>query len=200
MVPAAAMGLDLQAFLDATALMVRSCASGTPPSQNPGLQLGLAMGEAASAGHDKLTIFASTGLSDVGAWLEQLVAESTGKIGKGIVPVDGEPIGKPDAYGNDRLFAYLQLEGETELDSADRRPRSRRPPRRPLVIKHPIQVGQTLLRLGVRHRRRRLDHRHQPLRPARRRSQQDRDPQAHRRLRRRPASSPPRNPSPPATA
>ena len=116
MVPAAAMGLDLDVFLDATAKMVRSCASGTPPSANPGVQLGLAMGEAAKAGHDKLTIFASPGLFDVGAWLEQLVAESTGKIGKGIVPVDLEPIGAPDVYGQDRLFAYLKLAGEDELD------------------------------------------------------------------------------------
>ncbi|MDP9095537.1 MAG: transaldolase, partial [Pseudomonadota bacterium] len=78
---------------------------------------GLVMGEAARSGHDKLTIFASPGLSDVGAWLEQLVAESTGKIGHGIVPVDGEPIGKPDVYGNDRLFAYIKLEGESGLDA-----------------------------------------------------------------------------------
>ena len=68
MVPAAAMGLDLEAFLDATALMVRSCAAGTPPAANPGVRLGLIMGEAAKAGRDKLTIFASPGLADVGAW------------------------------------------------------------------------------------------------------------------------------------
>jgi transaldolase/glucose-6-phosphate isomerase len=117
MVPAAAMGLDLGAFLNATALMVRSCAAGTPPNANPGVQLGLIVGEAARAGRDKVTIFASPGLEDVGAWLEQLLAESTGKIGKGIVPVDGEPIGKPHVYGSDRLFAYLKLEGENGLDA-----------------------------------------------------------------------------------
>jgi len=117
MVPAAAIGLDLAAFLDATSLMVRSCAAGTPPNANPGVHLGLVMGEAAKSGHDKLTIFASPGLADVGAWLEQLVAESTGKIGRGIVPVNGEPIGKPDVYGNDRLFAYIRLDGESGLDA-----------------------------------------------------------------------------------
>ena len=116
MVPGAAMGLDFAAFLDAAALMVRSCTAGTPPVANPGVRLGLIMGAAAVAGRDKLTIFASPGLQDVGAWLEQLVAESTGKNNKGIVPVDGEPIGAPDVYGNDRLFAYLRLEGEGGLD------------------------------------------------------------------------------------
>jgi transaldolase / glucose-6-phosphate isomerase len=103
MVPAAAMGLDLRAFLNTTA--------------NPGVQLGLVLGESQRAGRDKVTIFASPGVADLGAWLEQLLAESTGKIGKGIVPVDGEPIGKPEVYGKDRLFAYLRLEGETALDA-----------------------------------------------------------------------------------
>ena len=116
MVPAAAMGLDLEALLKTTGLMVRSCAPGTPPSANPGVQLGLVLGEAALAGRDKVTIFASPGLSDVGAWLEQLLAESTGKQGKGIVPVDGEPIGKPEVYGQDRLFAYLRLGEDATLD------------------------------------------------------------------------------------
>ena len=142
MVPAAAMGLDLAAFLDATALMVRSCAAGTPPSQNPGLQLGLAMGEAAKAGHDKLTIFGSPGLSDVGAWLEQLVAESTGKIGRGIVPVDGEPIAKPEVYGKDRLFAYLKLAGETALDAQIAALEAAGHPVVRLDIAKPMQVGQ----------------------------------------------------------
>ena len=109
MVSAAAMGLDLKEFLYSAALMQRSCAAGTPPDENPGVQLGAIIGTAAKAGRDKVTVVASPGIYDVGAWLEQLLAESTGKQGHGIVPVDLEPLGQPDAYGEDRVFAYLRL-------------------------------------------------------------------------------------------
>jgi len=109
MVPAAAMGLDLHAFLYSAALMMRSCAPGTPPDENPGVQLGAILGAAAKAGRDKVTVIASPGIYDVGAWLEQLLAESTGKQGHGIVPVDLEPLGAPGVYGDDRVFAYLRL-------------------------------------------------------------------------------------------
>ncbi len=109
MVPAAAMGLDLEQFLSATALMVRACAAGTPPLQNPGVQLGTVLGIGATTGRDKVTITASPGLLDVGAWLEQLLAESTGKQGHGIVPIDNEPLADAGHYGNDRVFAYLRL-------------------------------------------------------------------------------------------
>ena len=142
MVPAAAMGLDLDAFVAATQLMVRSCASGTPPAANPGAKLGFVMGEAAKHGMDKLTIFASPGLADVGAWLEQLVAESTGKIGKGIVPVDGEPIGAPGVYGSDRLFAYLKLSGETGMDAHVAALADAGHPVVTIEVGKPIQVGQ----------------------------------------------------------
>ena len=117
LVPAAAMGVDLTKFLDATALMVRACAAGTPPDANPGVQLGLVLGGAAVAGRDKVTITAGPGLEDVGAWLEQLLAESTGKQGHGIVPVDAEPLGAPDVYGTDRLFASLTLAGHPGDDA-----------------------------------------------------------------------------------
>jgi transaldolase / glucose-6-phosphate isomerase len=109
MVPAAAMGLDLAQFLSSAARMVRACAAGTPPLQNPGVQLGTVLGVAAKGGRDKVTITASPGIYDVGAWLEQLLAESTGKQGHGIVQVDAEPLAGPSQYGNDRLFAYLRL-------------------------------------------------------------------------------------------
>jgi len=114
MVPAAAMGLDLQAFLRSTSEMVRSCAAGTPPDHNPGVQLGCILGAACKAGRDKVTIVASPAIHDVGAWLEQLLAESTGKQGHGIVPVDGEPLGAPDVYGSDRVFAYLTMAGAAD--------------------------------------------------------------------------------------
>jgi transaldolase/glucose-6-phosphate isomerase len=107
MVPAAAMGLDLDAFLISTALMVRSCAAGTPPDTNPGVQLGIVLGEACKAGRDKVTIVSGEPFHDVGAWLEQLLAESTGKQGHGIVPVDLEALGAPDVYGTDRVFVFV---------------------------------------------------------------------------------------------
>ena len=109
MVPAAAMGLDLEQFLQTTALMVRACAAGTPPLQNPGVQLGAVLGIGATTGRDKVTIVASPGIHDLGAWLEQLLAESTGKQGHGIVPVDQEPLADAGHYGTDRVFAYIRL-------------------------------------------------------------------------------------------
>jgi transaldolase/glucose-6-phosphate isomerase len=114
MVPAATMGIDTSAFFEATAPMVFACGSDVPPAANPGVHLGAILGEAALAGRDKLTILPSPGLAPFGAWLEQLVAESTGKQGKGIVPVDLEPAGEAISYGNDRLFVHLHLEGDAD--------------------------------------------------------------------------------------
>jgi len=115
MVPAAAMGLDTGKFLQRTKEMVEACKPSTPIEQNPGVMLGLIVGTAAKLGHDKITLITSPGISDLGAWLEQLIAESTGKLGKGIIPVDREALGTPEVYGDpnnndDRIFAYLRLE------------------------------------------------------------------------------------------
>ena len=110
MVPAAAMGLDTGKFLTRTKEMVEACKPSAPVEQNPGVMLGLIIGTAAKLGRDKITLIASPGIADLGAWLEQLIAESTGKLGKGIIPVDREQLGAPDVYGNDRIFAYLRLE------------------------------------------------------------------------------------------
>ena len=142
LVPAAAMGVDLAAFLKSAALMVRSCAAGTPPNANPGVQLGVVLGEAAKAGRDKVTIVPGPGLEDVGAWLEQLLAESTGKQGHGIVPVDGEPVGKPDVYGEDRLFASLTLAGRGGDEAALKALEEAGHPVVRLVLDSPMQVGQ----------------------------------------------------------
>jgi transaldolase/glucose-6-phosphate isomerase len=111
MVPAAAIGLDTKKFLNRTEQMVQACASCVPLEENPGVVLGIILGSAAKARRDKVTIITSPGISDLGAWLEQLLAESTGKQGKGIIPVDREDLGDPDKYGKDRVFAYLRLEG-----------------------------------------------------------------------------------------
>lgn len=116
MIPAAAIGLDTRKFLSRAAEMVRGCAPSAAVQENPGAALGIILGAAANAGRDKVTIITSPGISDLGAWLEQLLAESTGKIGKGIIPVDRERLGSPDVYGNDRLFAYLRLENDAHTD------------------------------------------------------------------------------------
>jgi transaldolase / glucose-6-phosphate isomerase len=110
MVPAAAMGVDTKKFLDRTEEMVEACAASVPVEENPGALLGIVLGTAAKNGRDKITIVTSPGISDLGAWLEQLIAESTGKQGKGIIPVDREELGSPEVYGKDRIFAYVRLE------------------------------------------------------------------------------------------
>jgi transaldolase/glucose-6-phosphate isomerase len=110
MVPAAVMGIDIVKFLNRTEEMVHACGATVPATENPGVVLGAILGTAANSGRDKLTIIASPGISDLGAWLEQLLAESTGKSGKGIIPVDRESVARPDNYGADRVFAYLRLE------------------------------------------------------------------------------------------
>jgi glucose-6-phosphate isomerase len=116
MVPAAVMGLDTEKFLQRTSEMVRACGADVPVEDNPGATLGIILGAAAVHGRDKITIVTSPGVSDLGAWLEQLIAESTGKQGKGIIPVDREKLSGPEAYGNDRVFAYIRLESEDDAD------------------------------------------------------------------------------------
>ena len=110
MVPGAIMGIDIPKFLKNTAEMVKACGADAAADVNPGVLLGAILGTAANHGRDKVTIIASPGIQDLGAWLEQLLAESTGKIGKGIVPIDRETLAKPAIYGNDRVFAYLRLQ------------------------------------------------------------------------------------------
>ncbi|HYM08005.1 MAG TPA: bifunctional transaldolase/phosoglucose isomerase [Terriglobales bacterium] len=113
-VPAAIMGLDLSRFLSRTQEMVEACGAGVPADQNPGVVLGIILGTAARNGRDKVTLITSPGISSLGAWLEQLMAESTGKQGKGIVPIDREDVGPPEVYGNDRVFAYVRLESSPD--------------------------------------------------------------------------------------
>src|SRR5450631_701178 len=115
-VPAAAMGLDVAKFLDRTEEMVQACAASVPVEQNPGVVLGAILGTAAKSGRDKVTTIASPAISDLGAWLEQLLAESTGKQGKGIIPVDRERLAAPAIYGNDRIFAYVRFTAAADSD------------------------------------------------------------------------------------
>jgi hypothetical protein len=109
MVPATLLGMDVPGFLKRAAVMVHSCASCVPPELNPGVSLGVALGTLARAGRDKVTLALAPALASLGAWLEQLVSESLGKDGKGVVLVEGEPLAGPDAYGKDRVFVQVRL-------------------------------------------------------------------------------------------
>ena len=147
-VPAAIMGLDVPKFLDRAEEMVHSCASCVPPADNPGVVLGTIMGMLANHGRDKVTIITSPGIRDLGAWLEQLLAESTGKVGKGLIPVDQEQLGAPDVYGHDRLFVYVRLESapdaaqDTAVDALEQ---AGQPVVRILIV-DPYDLGQEFFR------------------------------------------------------
>jgi len=111
LVPASLIGIDVDALLETGAQMLAGCRA-QDATLNPGLHLGLAIGSLAKAGRDKLTFFADDGISSFGSWAEQLLAESTGKQGTGIVPVDLEPVRDPATYGSDRAFVDLTLGGD----------------------------------------------------------------------------------------
>ena len=150
-VPGAVMGLDLSKFLKVTHKMVKACGPGTAPEKNPGVILGTILGVAANHGRDKITVFTSPGISDAGAWLEQLIAESTGKVGKGIIPVDREKIGKPSVYGNDRVFAYLRLakENNRAMDNAVTALEKAGHPVVRIVVSTKFELGQEFFRWEI---------------------------------------------------
>ena len=114
LVPAALIGVDIATLLHRAHRMAEACAPCVPTAENPGAWLGALLGESALDGRDKATFVLSPGIASFGLWLEQLIAESTGKEGKGILPVAGEPPGPPRAYGADRLFVSLLLAGEAD--------------------------------------------------------------------------------------
>ena len=109
LVPAGLMGLDVQKLLEAADRMIQSCVPYLPLRDNPGGKLGIVLGELWKLGKDKITFLIPKPIHSFGGWLEQLLAESTGKIGKGLVPVDTEPLGSQEVYGSDRVFIYLHL-------------------------------------------------------------------------------------------
>jgi transaldolase / glucose-6-phosphate isomerase len=119
LVPAATAGIDVRTLIEHALAMARSCGPDVPPHDNPGVQLGLAMGLAGLEGRDKVTILSSPKVADFGAWAEQLIAESTGKDGKGLIPIDGEPLGEPALYGRDRFFIDIRTEGEDDAAHDD---------------------------------------------------------------------------------
>jgi transaldolase/glucose-6-phosphate isomerase len=119
LVPAALMGADVEAVLDAAQVAEQACANYDQSSNNQGLWLGMSLGELALAGRDKLTLTVPEPLTSFGLWAEQLVAESTGKEGRGILPVADEPLGEPDVYGDDRVFAWLRDPENVSSDDGD---------------------------------------------------------------------------------
>lgn len=112
--PAAIVGLDVRLLLDRARAMAGACGPEAPLSENPGAQLGLLLGSAARAGRDKVTLLASAGLDGLGAWIEQLLAESTGKDGRGVIPVEGERLDRPAVYGDDRVFVATSLNDDSD--------------------------------------------------------------------------------------
>jgi transaldolase/glucose-6-phosphate isomerase len=121
LVPAALIGMDLTTLLDRAIVMACNsdyCNQPDDKGDNHGARLGAVLGELAKAGRDKLTLIMSPAIASFGTWVEQLIAESTGKEGKGILPVVGEPPGDPAVYGEDRLFVYLRLADDTVHDAA----------------------------------------------------------------------------------
>ena len=114
MVPAAIVGVDALRFLDRADEMAIACSSCLPAEDNPGVVLGTILGVLAKNGRDKVTLITSPGIYNFGAWLEQLLAESTGKEGNGLIPVDRELLGPPEVYGDDRLFTYIRLESKPD--------------------------------------------------------------------------------------
>ena len=151
MVPAAVIGLDVRRIFEITHAMVRSCAAGVPPKANPGFELGAVLGAAGVAGRDKVTLIASDPIADIGAWLEQLIAESTGKQGKGLIPVDLEPLGQPRVYGEDRVFVYLRLDGhdDAEKDGAVRDLEEAGQPVVRITLASPMMLFQEFFRWEV---------------------------------------------------
>jgi len=118
LVPAALGGVDLAGLLHQASTMVQACSGSGPVADNPGVWLGAVFAESATAGRDKVTILAPPALQSFGLWAEQLIAESTGKAGKGLVPVADEALGAPAVYGSDRLFVRLALSGDDDPNAA----------------------------------------------------------------------------------
>ncbi|OLB53511.1 MAG: hypothetical protein AUH99_02030 [Candidatus Rokubacteria bacterium 13_2_20CM_2_70_11] len=136
MVPAAVMGLDVARLLGRAKEMADACGGNVPAEKNPGAVLGVVLGVLATLGRDKVTLVVSPAIYDLGAWLEQLLAESTGKEGKGLIPVDREPLGPPEVYGADRLFVYLRLASAPDA-------------RQDLAVIALERAGQPLVRITV---------------------------------------------------
>ena len=147
LLPVALLGMDLNRLLDRAEWMKAQSSENVPAARNPGLALGAVVGESALGGRDKLTILSDPPLSAFAAWIEQIIAESSGKEGKGILPVPLEPIGSPDVYGDDRIFVYLRQTGE--LDEALEALREAGYPVIEFPIVHTYDVGAEMYRWEI---------------------------------------------------
>ncbi len=143
LVPAAAIGVDVKRFLGEAVRAMRSCDALVPPYANPGVRLGAALGVLArDFGRDKITFVCSPSIASLGSWLEQLLAESTGKHGKGLIPIDGESLGDANSYGTDRVFVQLHLAGEEDCGARLKEFESRGHPVIRLAIEDTYQIAQ----------------------------------------------------------
>ena len=151
LIPAALMGLDVTELLSQARRMAHACASCVPLAENPGLSLGAALSELARHGRDKVTFLVPESISILGMWLEQLLAESTGKDGAGLLPVAGEPVGEPEVYGHDRLFVYIRLKDEADqrLEQAVDRLRRAGQPVVTIQMADRLDLGQEFFRWEI---------------------------------------------------
>lgn len=147
MLPLAAMGVDVTDFLLRSRAMAKGCR--LPATQNPGVRLGVALGTAWKMGHDKLTIITEKSIFDLGAWMEQLVAESTGKHGKAIIPVDREPLIAPENYGTDRIFVHIATDGESAFADAVAAIESAGHPVIRITLRERMDLGQEFFRWEI---------------------------------------------------
>ena len=149
--PMAALGIDTAKFLATTREMVRASGPDAPPAENPAVQLGLAMGVGQQAGRNKLTFFATKGIKGLGAWVEQLVAESTGKNGVAIIPLEGEPLAPVSAYGDDRFFLFYAMAGESDPAQAALKSAliAAGHPVADVLVESPYHLGQEFFRLEI---------------------------------------------------
>jgi glucose-6-phosphate isomerase len=145
LVPAAAMGIDVAGFLECAIEMIEECKD-TAVDRNPGAMLGLLLGICHRKGRDKLTIFTSPEIRDLGAWMEQLVAESTGKRGVSIIPVDRESRLEAKSYGNDRIFAFLTLKEDESFERFKLDLSDERQPYVTVELEDTISIGQEFYR------------------------------------------------------
>ncbi len=148
LVPGALMGVDVREMLERAVEMAHSCADSVPVESNPGVWLGAVIGQLALMGRNKVTLVASPKVATFGYWVEQLIAESTGKQGKGIVPVEGEPVGKADVYGDDRLFVYIRMDSDP-VNRAVRALEKAGQPVVTLTLRDKLDLGGEFLRWEV---------------------------------------------------
>ncbi len=151
LVPAALMGIDIGALLERAGRMVYANSSQKTEDEAPGVLLGTALGEFALQGRDKVTFITSPTLTFLGLWLEQLLAESTGKEGKGILPVAQEPLGSPDVYGPDRVFVYIYLKNEEDAQVQERLNALKREghPVITIALENTLDIGQEFFRWEI---------------------------------------------------